>query len=155
MEKIILIGENNRLSIGATKWISVIMGTIWLFLGFVNLLRAQSFFELRYLLSLVIIIAGLIAIFYGLTAFSKKSKYSLRLKVNDSIIEYKSAYLKSVTRINWDDIDEIKFDAYRIDFQLHKEMKRFSYRSNPEVSKEIKETLRHMAEEKNIPVLGG
>ena len=155
MEKIILIGENNKLSIKATKWLSISMGIIWFLLGAVNLLRAESLMDLRSLLSIVIIITSIVTIFYGLTAFSKTSKYALRLKVEDNYLEYKSNYLRPVTRINWIDVKEIRFDAYRITFQLNREIRRFSYRSNPEVSKEIKKTLGQMAESKNIPVIGG
>lgn len=155
MEKIILIGENNKLSITATKWLSISMGLIWILLGAVNVMRAETLLELKSILGFVIIIAAIIAIFYGLTAFSENSKFALRLKVTDDYVEYKSAYLRAAARVNWNEIKEIKFDAYKIDFQLNKEVKRFSYRSNPEVSKEIKQLLLQIAEEKSIPVSGG
>lgn len=118
-------------------------------------MRAETLLELKSILGFVIIIAAIIAIFYGLTAFSENSKFALRLKVTDDYVEYKSAYLRAAARVNWNEIKEMKFDAYKIDFQLNKEVKRFSYRSNPEVSKEIKQLLLQIAEEKSIPVSGG
>ena len=154
MEKTILIGLSNKLSINATKWLTIISGLFFLIYGalYIDLNSINSFGTI---LGILVILLGILNIVFGLTAFSINSKYAMRLKVNDSLLEFKSAYLKPVIRLNWDDIKQIKFDAYKIDFQLNKRKEVFRYRSNPNISKKIKQTLLEIAEQKNIPVTGG
>ena len=154
MEKTILIGLSNKASINTTKWLTIISGLFFLIYGvlYIDLNSINSFGTI---LGIILILLSILNIVFGLTAFSINSKYAMRLKVNDSLLEFKSAYLKPVVRLKWDDIKQIKFDAYKIDFQLNKRKEVFRYRSNSEVSIEIKKTLREIAEQKNITVTGG
>ena len=154
MEKTILIGLNNKLSINTSKWLIIISGLFFLISGalYIDLSNLSS---LRPILGISMILAGIHNVVFGLTAFSVNSKYAMRLKVNDSFVEFKSSYYQPVIRLNWDEIKQIKLDVYRVNFQLYKREELFIYRSNSEVSKEIKRSLREIAEQKNIPVEGG
>jgi len=154
MGKTILIGLNNKLSINTNKLLTSISGLLFFIYGvlYIDLSSIKTFGTI---LGISMILAGIHNIVFGLTAFSKSSKYAMRLKVNNSLLEFKSSYYKPVIKLNWNDIKQIKLDAYQVNFQLDKRNEVFRYRSNSDISKEIKSTLRKIAEEKNITVTGG
>ncbi len=100
-------------------------------------------------------IAGVSAIFYGYAAFSESSKYAPRVKVDENVIELKNSFTKRVNRIKWIEVKKIEFDSYQLIFQLGEGELTFNYVSNPDVSIEIKNLLREVAQERNIEVVGG
>ena len=154
MSKTILIGLNNNFSAKTNRWINSLA-------GLVNLMIA-AYFIYKYgnssepfglILGILIFIAGSYSLMYGLTAFSENSKFALRVKVDDKIIEIKNKFFKPVTRLNWSDIQSIEFGLYKITFQLEGTSKVFEYKSNADVSINIKRTIREIADEKNIKVV--
>ena len=164
MEKTILIGTNNKFSAKTNKWLKSLSGLFMIIVGIGQIWNINSnnieqndlnLWGAWNLLWIAVILIGIFQIVFGLTAFSINSEYAMRLKVNDSQIEFKSTYFKSATQLNWNDIKQIKLDAYQINFQLDKRNEVFRYGSNSNISIEIKKTLREIAEEKNIPVIGG
>lgn len=52
-------------------------------------------------------------------------------------------------------LKKIEFDLYKLSFQLSDNNLVFSYNSHPDISIDIKNMIREMAEEKNIEVTGG
>jgi len=156
MEKTILVGLNNKFSTNTNKWLISFVGLFYLItVTFIWNINLNNINPISMILWIALILNGIYNIVFGMTAFSITSKYAMRLKVNDSLLEFKSAYLKPVIKLNWDEINQIKLDAYNVNFQLEKRNAVFRYRSNSEVSKEINQTLREIAEQKNIPVTVG
>ncbi len=92
---------------------------------------------------------------YGLLAFSKHSKYAPRVEVDQDNLLLKNKFLKEAKMITWDQIKQIEFASYRLVFSMPDSEYAFLYDTQAETSREIKSTIREMAESKGIDVLGG
>ena len=100
-------------------------------------------------------VIGVYYCIYGLTAFSTNSRLALRIKITDEFIEIKDRFLKPPIHLIWTDLKSIEFGKYMIVFQLEESNKVFSYKSNANVSVEIKIMIREMADKRKIEVVGG
>ncbi|MEN8249551.1 MAG: hypothetical protein ABFS32_11510 [Bacteroidota bacterium] len=147
MEKTILIGTNNNFSATTNKWLFSITGIILILLG--TRMVWTSDWEI---VGIMFIVAGLHQVFFGLMGFSEKSKYALRFKVTDSLIEYRDAFLKPTVQVNWNEIVKIRLDDDKVIFSLTDKNETFKFRSNMNACQEIKEMLKGIAEEKDIPL---
>ena len=157
MSKTILIGMNNKFSVKANRWLfslTVLLlltnGALYLIYNYNNRLE-----PIGLILGILILFGGFYYGMIGLTAFSQNSKFALRVKIDNNNIELKNNFLKPVTRLNWTDLQSIEFGLYEISFQLTGTTKVFSYDSNADVSRDIKNTIREFAERKNVKIIGG
>ena len=154
MEKTILIGMNNRLSVRVTRWLIGLTALLFLSNGILQLYPAPDS-RADLIFGVLMIVTGIFYGFFGLTAFSKKSGLALKIKVNEKAIELKNSFWKPSTSVNWAEIRSVELGNYEISFELDNLRKVFHYNSNPETSMEIKETIREFAELRNIRVTGG
>lgn len=154
MEKTILIGMNNRFSVRVTRWLVCFTGLLLLSSGILQLYPEPGS-RADLLFGLLLVVTGIFYGFYGLTAFSKKSRLALKVKVNKKAIELKNSFWKPSVSIAWEEIRSVELGNYEISFELGNLRKVFQYNTNPEVSIEIKETIRDFAELRNIRVTGG
>ncbi len=101
------------------------------------------------------VIFGVFYFFYGILRYSTKSKFSPKVKIDDQTIELKDGMWKPARILKWSDVSSITFQSYELNFRLQDSVYKFTYDTNPENSREIKQTIRKLAERKNIEVTGG
>lgn len=154
MTKTILIGMNNSFSAKANRWLFSLTGLLFLANGIFNV-YANSIEPVGFILGVLMILGGVYYCIYGLTAFSRSSRYALKVKMDDKVIELKNSFFKPAIRLKWADLQSIEFGAYEISFQMEGVRKIFSYHSNPNASIEIKKSIRAVAEARNIQIIGG
>lgn len=154
MTKTILIGMKNRFSAKANKWLFNLTGLLFLINGIFNI-YTNSIEPIGFILGVLMIIGGLYYLIYGMTAFSKNSKYAQRVNIDNKIIELKNSFFRPATQLKWTDIRAIELGSYVIDFQVEGGRKKFSYQSNADVSIEIKKSIKEFAESKSIRISEG
>ncbi len=151
MSKIILLGAGDEFSNKINKW-TFIFGGFLFFAQSVLYIYSSTHGLTKNFSTSFTFLAGiyliLFLILFALIAFSKSSKYALKVKVDDAIIEFKTNFFKKPTKLNWHDIKFIEFKSYQINFHLGNSDKNISYDTSAPVSIEIKETLREIAERK-------
>ena len=154
MGKIILIGMNNKFSAKANKWLFSLTGLLFLVNGSFNLYNS-NLEPIGLILGVLMIIGGLFYLSYGLFGFSEHSKFAPKVKVDESAIELKNSLWKPSVKLNWSDLSSIKFEPYEVIFDIKDVSNSFSFNTNADVSVEIKQTIREIAERRNIEVVGG
>lgn len=154
MSKVILIGVNNKYSASANKYLLSLAGLLFLTNG-MFIIYANNLEPFGIILGVLTLIGGLWYIFYGIFGFSENSKFAPKVKVDKSMIELKNSLWKPSTTLKWTDLSWIKFQPYAIIFELQGSSHSFSYNSNSDVSRTIKQTIRKFAEERSIEVTGG
>ena len=153
MEKTVLVGSGNDI---APVWNM----RLFFVIGIINIIQGirmvTSEIHLAWLILGFIIIPTSIGIcIYSILMFSKKSKYAPRVSISEKLVFIKEKLMKRAVEIPWGHIKSINFAAYKIVFTLPDSDYVFSYRSTSDTSREIKSTIREMAELKGIEVLGG
>lgn len=79
-----------------------------------------------------------------------------RVTLDESKITLKNKFFGSRKLVGWSNINSIDFGQYVINFQLKAGGREtFSYRAHPDVSVEIKEAIREIANAKSIDVADG
>jgi hypothetical protein len=154
MKKTILIGMNNKFSANANKWLFSLTGLLFLGNGALSI-YSNIFEPIGLVIGIFTLFGGLFYSFYGLFGFSENSKFASRVSVDNSTIEIKNSIWKPSFKLNWSDLSSIEFQSYQVTFNSNGAINSFSYRSNADVSKTIKQTIREFAERKNIAVTGG
>ncbi|MBV6643089.1 MAG: hypothetical protein KI791_20390 [Cyclobacteriaceae bacterium] len=153
MEKTVLIGSGNDI---APVWNM----RLFFVVGIINIIQGvrmvTSEIHLAWLILGFIIIPTSIGIcIYSILMFSKKSKYAPRVSISEKLVFIKEKLMKRAVEIPWDHIKNVSFVPYKIVFELPDSDYVFSYRSTSDTSREIKSTIREMAESKGIEVIGG
>ena len=146
-ERTIVLEPGNRI-----LWI--FMAVIFFINGITHLLNEQLEWY-RLILGIVMIALSIIHAFYSVLAFSEKSKYSSKVRVNKKLIQLKSSFWKRAHLINWSDVKLIHFASYKVEFELSNGTKAFLYKTESKKSKELKSMLREFAGPQNIQVIGG
>ena len=154
MGKTILVGMNNKFSASANKWLFSLTGLLFLISGGFNI-YTNNLEPFGFILGILMLIGGCYYVFYGLFGFSENSKFASKVKVDESMIELKNSLWKPSVTLKWADLSSIKFQPYEIIFQLQDSSNSFSYNSNSDISRTIKQTIREFAEQKEIEVIGG
>ncbi len=153
MNKVILIHKIDAYPIRLNKWISVFSGIIMAVLGLYYIAVNLRVFEpMGFIIGMLFFVSGLSGLFYSLTTFSANSRYALKVKINDEFLEFKSSLFGPRVRIDWKSVKYIAFKQYQVHFYLGKTREIFSYSSTPEVSREIKKTIRDIAARKHIEI---
>ncbi len=78
-----------------------------------------------------------------------------RVHISETDLLIKTKLFGRTYRFNWINIRSIKYNSYEIILELKDGVKAISYKCNPEVSLDIKQSLREMANTKDIEVVGG
>ena len=154
MSKTILLGVATQHSRKAPRIAHTLMGLYFLvYGGFYLVETAYTTGELIFRGSMIII--GLAYILYAQFAFSSKSKFAPRISIDENVILCKTSFFRKGYQIKWIDIKSIEFNPYQVDFVLENKTENLTYDTNADVSIDIKEALREVAEAKNIEIIGG
>ena len=147
MKQIILLGNEGPISVAFTMWGSIFLGLTFIANG-IYYLDSETF-------GIFLLMIGILTIIYSLLAFTKFSKLSPKVKLNDSHLILRSSVIKKPMIFTWAEIRKIRFHSYQIDIILDKETIEFTYRTNSKISVKIKEAIRDIADSKNIETLDG
>ena len=130
-----------------TMWGTIFLGLTFIANG-IYYLDSETF-------GIFLLMIGILTIIYSLLAFTKFSKLSPKVKLNDSHLILRSSVIKKPMIFTWAEIRKIRFHSYQIDIILDKETIEFTYRTNSKISVKIKEAIRDIADSKNIETLDG
>ena len=147
MKQTILLGNEGPISVAFTMWGSIFLGLTFIANG-IYYLDSETF-------GIFLLMIGILTIIYSLLAFTKFSKLSPKVKLNDSHLILRSSVIKKPMIFTWAEISKIRFHSYQIDIILDKETIEFTYRTNSKISVKIKEAIRDIADSKNIETLDG
>ncbi|MCB0496626.1 MAG: hypothetical protein KDC79_10870 [Cyclobacteriaceae bacterium] len=153
MSKKFLIGTGFGYS-KVNFWAFIATGVIFLLNGFL-LMYNNILSPIGLIIGVFTFIGGIFYFLYSYILFSNRSKWAPRITIDDNYLELKSKILQSATRVLWSQISSIAFSPYKIAFDLGDTVKSFEYETTSELSIEIKETIREMANTKGIDVIGG
>lgn len=147
MERSVLVEKQNHA-------LGIFMAFIFFLNGTLHLLddRISPF---RTILGIVMIILGTYYSIHSILGFSANSKYSAKIKVTDKLIELRAKFWGSVITLNWQEVKNIRFSNYRVDFELHDESKSIHYSTTAKRSIQLKQLLRETAKQHSIEVSGG
>lgn len=149
MKKTILLGEKGMISANVSKWLFGILGLLWLILGIIEIYEEGSSIG-----SIGYLAIAFVFIVYSILVFTI-NPLAPKVIITDHEIKIKRKVIGGHINILWNDIKSIEFDQYTIAFHLTEGVKEFTYRTNADISIEIKSSIREIAETKNISVTGG
>lgn len=152
MEKIILLSTHEKFSPKTLKILTGIAGIVFIAQGILHIISDKGF-PIQQVIGGICILCGAGYLFYSATSFSKKSKYSSKVKVTDDFIEFKTGFFSDAIRYYWQNIKSIQFGSYRVIFQMEDKEQSIGYSSISSVSKEIKDTIREFASTKGVLVI--
>lgn len=154
MSKTFILGTNNKFSLKANRWLFFILGFVFLLNGVINV-YVKPLETIGLVLGIAQIAAGIFNVFYAWMGLSEKSRLSPKISIDEDSIGLKKSFWSSNKKIRWSDISEIEFKAFELVFNLNDSVEKFDYSSDSDTSISIKDTLREIAEGKNIEVVGG
>ena len=156
MSKTILLGAGGTQIFDAKiqRWAYFFLGTLFITQSFIYLLGTNDTFWTKAMIGMTFM-SGTYMLVFGLMNFSRTSKFSPKLKIDDAYVELKTSLFKKGIKIKWQDIQSVSFKPYRVDFKLVDTVEVIAYDTTSDISIDIKETLREIAEKKNIEVIGG
>ena len=156
MNKTILLGASgaHTFDIKIQKWNYFILGALFIAQGLTYFYRIDEGIWTKLMMNLTFM-SGTYVIIFALINFSRTSKYSPKLKIDDDSVELKTSLFKKGIKVKWQEIQSVSFKPYRVDFKVADTVEVITYDTTSDISIEIKEALREIAEKKNIEVIGG
>ena len=154
MDKVILLGMNNKFSLKTNLWGHSLLGILFVIQGVYHI-ESNIVFPFGLMIGVILIPGGIVYSIYGLLSFNKSSKYAPGFSISEDELCFKKNLFKPAQRITWGHIKKIEMAAYLLIVSTEQSEIVMHYSSNPEVSLEIKSTIRKMAESKGIEVIGG
>jgi hypothetical protein len=156
MSKTILLGSGGtaKFDVKVQKWNYFFLGALFITQGVTYFYRIDDGVWTNVMMNLTFL-SGVYLIGFALINFSRTSKYSPKLKIDDTCVELKTSLFKKSKKLNWLDIQSVRFKSFRIDFKTLSTVEVFAYDCTSDISVDIKEAIRDVAEKKNIEVIGG
>ena len=111
--------------------------------------------RLEYWLMIVNAITGLFCLLFILFVLTDLTGTAPKVVVTNEGVLLKAKVFGSGRQIKWSEVSSMIFHSYQIDFKLDSEPVFFSYKASANVSRDIKQAIRDMADMKNIPITGG
>lgn len=156
MSKTILLGSGGtpNFDIKVQKWNMIFFGILFLLQGYSYLLKIDQGTWAKVMTGITFM-SGSYVIIFALLNFSRSSKFAPKVIVDETSIKFKPGLFKKYRYFNWQDIQSISFKSFRVDFKTENTVEILSYDCTSDISIDIKEAIREMAEKKNIEVVGG
>jgi len=154
MKKTILLTQNG-LSGTVSKWLFVILGLSNSINGVRNLTETPlTNWGLG--LGILLLASGLLMATLGLILFNPTNMFAPKFVIDDNQIQIREDVHVKTKTINWNDIKEITYKSFALDFLLNDNSnKLIILRTNGETSVEIKKSIREIADKKSINIIGG
>ena len=151
MEKVkVILLERRRIP----KEIYILVGILYILIGAGQLYSSHGKL-LTIFLGSVLILLGLWITLAGSGMKSLESRLSPKVKIDQDKFSGKTTFFGKSFVCHWKDVKDIEFDSFIIRFRIKKGMESFRYNCIPEISIDIKNEVRKIAELKEIPVSGG
>ena len=156
MSKTILIGAGGtaQFDIKVQKWNMLFFGILFIAQGFLYMFSLNQGAWAKPMMMMTFL-SGTYVIMFALLNFSRTSRFSPKVKVDNTKVEFKTSLYKKGKSFNWQDIQSIRFKSFRIDFKTNNTVEVIAYDCTSDISIDIKETIREFAEKNNIEVIGG
>lgn len=154
MDRVILLGLNNKFSLKTNLWGHLILGALFIIQGVYHI-ESDIVFPFGLMIGVILIPGGIVYSIYGLLSFNKSSKYAPRFSFSKDELSFKKNLFKPAQRIPWGHIKKIEMAPYLLIVSTEQSETVMHYSSNPEISLEIKSAIREIADSKGIEVLGG
>lgn len=133
------------------KWIFIFNGIINSAIGARTLFHPDSTLGWK-IVGIALLIGGPFMIVYGVLLFWLSPKVCM----DNQTISIKQRLFASPMRFSWDEIKEITYKPYELEFHLANDAARSVHlNTTAKTSLAIKQTLREFADEKQIAVAGG
>ena len=154
MKKTILLTQNG-LSEKVSKWLFVIVGISNSINGIGYLIDTPlTNWGLR--LGVFLLASGILIAILGLIVFNPTNVLAPKFVIDENGIQIRGTLTVKTKTINWNDIKEITYKSFELDFLLNdNSSKLIILRTNGETSVEIKKSIREIADKKSINIIGG
>lgn len=154
MKKTILLTQNG-LSEKVSKWLFVIVGISNSINGIGYLIDTPlTNWGLR--LGVFLLASGILIAILGLIVFNPTNVLAPKFVIDENGIQIRGTLHVKTKTINWNDIKEITYKSFELDFLLNdNSSKLIILRTNGETSVEIKKSIREIADKKSINIIGG
>ena len=140
----------------STKWIYLFNGVVYTALGVRTILNMDTWVHWSSILAVLLIISGPIFFVYGIILFYPSNKLTPAIQINEAGLRINGGIFKKAIRINWANVQEITFSTFELDFTLdNTTVETINLPTTADKSIEIKQTIRALAEQKEIPIIGG
>ena len=113
----------------------VMIGMLFLWSGVSKLSRGELSFE-----SFGFLAHGIFLVLYLLSIYMLH-RWTPRVQIDNSLIVLRHRIFGRSKRLEWSDVAQIDFGSYQITFTSGYEQYVFRYKSNPEISIEIKRSI--------------
>ena len=149
------MNQTIKLTPGSTKWIFLFNGLVNTALGVNQLLNNDPVKGWVLLLVIALVVAGPFMMVYAALLFSSTRLIPM-VHINDIAIVVKEDIHHENKNILWEDIKEISFKSFEINFTLKgRKNTTVILNTNAQISQEIKRSIRAVAEKKDITINGG
>ena len=139
-----------------TKWGFIFNGIFNTAIGINLLFQSDSWFHWTSILAIFLVIAGPMVLIYGIILFNPFNKFAPKVQIDDQGLLIKNDIHKKLIKIDWEDIQEITYKTFELDFLLNNNnMVTVNLPTTANKSVEIKRTIRNFTEMKNIKIIGG
>jgi hypothetical protein len=153
MERTILLGLGNEgFSLKAQRVLYFFLGLMFLLQGAFSFTREAPFSIWNILLTIAQVAGGAVFLFFSFSMLSVSSKFSPKVRLTEELIEFRLGFFQANIVITWENIRAIEIRTYGVNFQLEESERRIDYTASAEISKEIKNAIKELAEKKNIVV---
>jgi hypothetical protein len=153
MERTILLGLGNEgFSLKAQRVLYFFLGLMFLLQGAFSFTREAPFSIWNILLTIAQVAGGAVFLFFSFLMLSVSSKFSPKVRLTEELIEFRLGFFQANIVITWENIRAIEIRTYGVNFQLEESERRIDYTASAEISKEIKNAIKELAEKKNIVV---
>jgi hypothetical protein len=153
MERTILLGLGNEgFSLKAQRGLYFFLGLMFLLQGAFSFTREAPFSIWNILLTIAQVAGGAVFLFFSFLMLSVSSKFSPKVRLTEELIEFRLGFFQANIVITWENIRAIEIRTYGVNFQLEESERRIDYTASAEISKEIKNAIKELAEKKNIVV---
>ncbi len=100
--------------------------------------------------------SGILIAILGLIVFNPTNVLAPKFVIDENGIQIRGTLTVKTKTINWNDIKEITYKSFELDFLLNdNSSKLIILRTNGETSVEIKKSIREIADKKSINIIGG
>ena len=148
-EKIELLSfSHGTFNNGVSQFVWVILGVLLIGITTLNIISSGSINTI----SVFLILNAVLSILYGTFLVNKRSKYSLKIVVNDHQLSINNSLFRPPYSFSWSNIDYLTLGSYQITVHTATKSHIFHYKSSQQASKRIKDMVLTQAKKVNVSV---
>lgn len=150
MKKTIELTPNN------SKWIFIFNGLVITGVGLRQLATADTWTSWDAAFGIFLLIGGLASLIHGLILFSKNSKLTPSVQVDDNGIVIKESIYKTQRQMAWKNVSGITYKPFELSFHMTDDNTEImTLSTSGQKSLDIKKAIREFAADRHIIIVGG